>query len=162
MKSLHQALLLSVLCGAPLAAQAAPAAVSVSACWIRALPENLPSGGYFKMTNSGSQEVALTGVQTDAFGMAMLHQTREKNGMSTMAMVKQVPVPAHGTMSFAPGGYHVMLEKPRKPLTPGMSLPMTFLFSGGQKVTATCEIKSAGAMSGKMSGKMQGPMSHSH
>jgi len=158
MKSLNQALLLSALCGAPLAAQAAPAAMSVSVCWIRALPENLPSGGYFKMTNSSGREVALTGVQTDAFGMAMLHQTREKNGMSTMAMVKQVPVPAHGTVSFAPGGYHVMLEKPRKPVTPGMNLPMTFLFSNGQKLTATCEVKSAGAMSGSMSGTI----SHSH
>lgn len=158
MKSLHHTLLLGALCCAPLAAQAAPAAVAVSACWIRALPENLPSGGYFKMTNSSGREVALTGVQTDAFGMAMLHQTREKNGMSTMVMVKQVPVPAHGVVSFAPGGYHVMLEKPKKPLTPGMSLPVTFLFSNGQKITSTCEIKSAGAMPGKMSG----PMSHSH
>ncbi|OWT65852.1 copper transporter [Candidimonas nitroreducens] len=162
MKSLHKALLFAAMCSAPLAAQAAPAAVAVSDCWIRSLPENLPSGGYFKMTNSGGQEVALTGVQTDAFGMAMLHQTQEKNGMSTMAMVKQVAVPAHGSVNFAPGGYHIMLEKPSKPLAPGMSLPVTFVFSNGQKVTAACEVKSAGAMSGSMSGKMSGSMSHSH
>jgi copper(I)-binding protein len=151
MKHFKHTLFFAVLLGSPVAALAAPstpsASVAVSRCWIRALPESLPSGGYFTMTNSGDRDVDLVGVQTSAFGMAMLHQTRNKGNVSTMAMVKKVTVPAHGTLSFAPGDYHVMLEKPSKPVKAGTTIPLTFVFSNGQKPTVECKVKRPGATS---------------
>lgn len=148
MKHFNPTLLAALLCCSPAAAlAAAPAAVTVSGCWVRALPGSLPAGGYFKMTNSSDRAVNLVGVDTEAFGMAMLHETQNKGDMSTMVGVKEVTVPAHGTMSFAPGNYHIMLEKPTKPVKPGMAIPMTFTFSNGQQVVAQCAVKGADAMS---------------
>lgn len=147
-KHVSRTLVIALLCCVPPVALAAqPASVAVSGCWIRTLPGDLPSGAYFKMTNSSDQAVNLVGVATDAFGMAMLHETENKNGMSSMVRVKQVPVPAHGTSNFAPGKYHVMLEKPKKPVKPGMTLPMTFVFSNSQKVAVECKVKDPSAIS---------------
>ncbi len=92
-------LLAALLCGSSIQAFAGAAAngqtaASVSDCWIRALPGDLPSGGYFKASNSGDQPVNLVGVGSDAFGMAMLHQTQSQGSTSSMAMVEQVAVPA--------------------------------------------------------------------
>ena len=148
MNTPRQLLLAALLCGASFQAFAAgPATVSVSDCWIRALPGDLPSGGYFKASNAGDQPVDLVGVSSDAFGMAMLHQTQSQGSTSSMVMVHQVAVPAHGSLVFAPGNYHVMLEQPKQPLKIGSTIPLTFAFGDGQKVTAGCTVKSASTMS---------------
>ncbi|MFM0591596.1 MULTISPECIES: copper chaperone PCu(A)C [Paraburkholderia] len=147
MNTSRQLLLAALLCGASFQAFAAtPAPASVSDCWIRALPGDLPKGGYFKAHNAGDQPVNLIGISSNAFGMAMLHQTQSQGSTSSMAMVEQVAVPAHGTLVFAPGNYHVMLEEPKQTLKVGSSIPLTFSFSNGQKVTASCAVKSAGTM----------------
>ncbi len=132
------------LCAAP--ALAAPASVMVSDCWIRALPGDLPSAGYFNVMNMSDKPIGLVGVETDAFGMAMLHQTQSNGSTTTMVMVDKAPVPANGTLHFAPGGYHLMLEKPKHPLEVGSSIALTFSFDDGKKVTSECAVKSASAM----------------
>lgn len=134
------------LCAAP--ALAAPASVMVSDCWVRLLPGSLPSGGYFSVMNMGGKTINLVGVETDAFGMAMLHQTQSNGSTSSMVMVDKAPVPANGTLNFAPGGYHLMLERPTHPIKVGTSIPMAFEFDDGEKITSQCKVKSAGATGG--------------
>lgn len=124
-------------------AAAAPEHVSVRDCWIRLLPGSAPSAGYFTVENSGSQPVTLMGVHADAFGMAMLHQTRkDSKGMMGMYPVNAVPVPAEGRLAFAPGGYHVMLEKPARPLHVGDKVALTLVFGGNRMLTTRCEARS--------------------
>ncbi|ARM02405.1 copper transporter [Burkholderia pseudomallei] len=147
MKIPLKAILLATLCACAGSASAAPASVMVSDCWIRLLPGHLPSGGYFTVVNKGALPVDLTGVRTDAYGTAMLHQTRSHGSTSEMVMVDKATVPAHGTLAFTPGGYHVMLEQPKTPLKVGMSIPFTFVFSDGEQVNAECETKSPAATS---------------
>jgi periplasmic copper chaperone A len=133
------------ICAAP--ALADPASVMVSDCWIRMLPGDLPSGGYFSVMNMSDKPIDLTGVQTDAFGMAMLHQTQSNGSTSKMVMVDKATIPANGTLTFAPGGYHLMLEKPKQTVKVGTSISMTFSFSDGEKVSSKCAVKNASAMS---------------
>ena len=133
----------------PLAAAVVPAfaastdAMMVSDCWIRSMPGDIPSGGYFKLMNMSDKPIDLEGVSTDAFGMSMLHQTQSNGSASKMVMVHKVTVPANGTLAFAPGGYHVMFEKAKKPLTVGSAIPVTFEFSDGGKIEAQCAVKNA-------------------
>ena len=145
--SIKKALLPLALCACAAPALAAPASVMVSGCWIRMLPGALPSGGYFSVMNMSDKPVDLTGVQSAAFGMAMLHQTRSNGGTSTMAAIDKATVPANGTLDFAPGGYHVMFEKPAQAVKVGASIPVTFSFSDGEKVTSACVVKNAAAAS---------------
>ncbi|MBB5410514.1 copper(I)-binding protein [Paraburkholderia sp. Clong3] len=122
---------------------ASSGAMMVSDCWIRSMPGDVPSGGYFKLMNMGDKPVDLEGVSTDAFGMSMLHQTQTTGSTSKMVMVDKVTVPANGTLAFAPGGYHVMFEKEKKPLTVGSTVPVTFKFSDGESIVGQCAVKSA-------------------
>ncbi len=146
MKPTIKTTLLSLtLCLGAAPALAAPASAMVSNCWVRLLPGTLPSGGYFNVMNMSDKPINLVGVQTDAFGMAMLHQTQSNGSTSAMVMVDKAPVPANGTLKFAPGGYHLMLEEPKHALKVGTSIRMTFKFDDGEKVTSDCAVKGAGA-----------------
>ncbi|MEX3606531.1 MAG: copper chaperone PCu(A)C [Burkholderia sp.] len=130
---------LAVVCSA---AFAAPDAVSVSKCWIRAMPAGIPSSGFFEVANSSDKPIQLTSVDSDAFGMAMLHQTQSNGSMSKMVMVNTATVPAKGTLSFAPGGYHVMLEEPKKAPKIGSTIPLTLSFGDGEKLSTQCKVES--------------------
>jgi len=122
------------------------ASMRVEQCWVRAMPAQVPSAGYFTLHNDGDTLRTLTGVATPAFGMAMMHRSESNGSMATMAPVASVPVPAHGSLSFAPKGYHVMLEQPAQPLKVGGTLPLTLRFDDGSSVTENCAIKAAAAM----------------
>jgi copper(I)-binding protein len=147
MKSILNPLCAFALCAAAVPALAAPpSTTSVSDCWVRAMPGDLPSGGYFKLTNAGNEPVDLVGVKSDAFGSAMMHETQSQGSTSTMAMVDKVSVPAHGFVAFAPGGYHVMLEQPKAPLKVGSRIVLTFALSDGHAISSECSVKSPATM----------------
>jgi len=133
--------------------------VTASGCWIRQLPAPAPSGGFLVFHNAGGQAAALTGASSPDYGEVMMHQTTEENGMSRMSMVDQVAVPAGGDLAFKPGSYHLMLEQPRDGLKIGDQVRVDFALGNGQRVQASCEIKSPKAMPG-MSG-MSGHGGHS-
>ncbi|SAK63653.1 hypothetical protein AWB77_02296 [Caballeronia fortuita] len=111
-------------------------------CWVRAMPPNLPSSGYFTVANNGDKPATLTAAQTPAFRMTMMHKSDSKNGTATMSPVDSVDVPAHGTLSFAPKGYHLMLEEPGKPLKVGSTIPLTLSFADKSTLDVNCEVKS--------------------
>lgn len=125
------------------AAPAAPAAITISDAWMRALPASLPSGGYFTLHNNGSKPVTLTGAQSPACGMVMLHKSENQGGMSSMMDMAQVMIPAGSTVSFAPGGYHLMCMSPAASIKPGTQVPVTLLFADGAKVTAPFAVRNA-------------------
>jgi copper(I)-binding protein len=63
-----------------------------------------------------------------------------------MSHVDSAEVPAHGTLAFAPSGYHVMLEDAPKPLKIGSTIPLTLTFSDHSSVVATCMVKPPSAL----------------
>ena len=89
------------------------AGIQVTEAWIRWLPANLPAGGYAKVTNDTDKEVKLVGASSPKYGMVMLHQTVNKNGMSNMVHVDAIPIAPHKSMAFTPGDYHIMLMQPK-------------------------------------------------
>lgn len=115
--------------------------VTVSDGWFRALPGKLPAGGYFTMHNGGAQEVSLIRADSKACGMLMLHKSSETGGMSSMEDVSSVAVPKDGTVSFAPGGYHLMCMDAA--MKPGDKVQVTLHFSDGGAVNADFAVKDA-------------------
>lgn len=134
--------LAALLAGAGFAACAVAAAPTVSDGWIRALPGDSPAGGYFTLHNPGKTPLLLTGVNSPACGMAMLHKTAKIGGTVRMMMVDNVAVPAGGTLRFEPGGYHVMCMNPNK-LKPGTSVKVTLTFADGTSLTTNFAVKNA-------------------
>lgn len=115
--------------------------VSAADCWIRMLPSPAPSGGFLLIRNSGSQDAAVTGASSPDYGMVMVHQTTEDKGMSKMAMVHEVVIPAGEELAFKPGSYHVMLEQPARAITVGEHVQLDLALANGERVSASCEIK---------------------
>jgi periplasmic copper chaperone A len=74
-----------------------------------------------------------------------LHQSKEVNGAEKMLPVKSISIPAHGSVSFATGGYHLMCMSPGNALTVGAKVPVTLNFADGSAVTAQFPVKGAGA-----------------
>ncbi|MFA7668293.1 MAG: copper chaperone PCu(A)C [Burkholderiaceae bacterium] len=118
----------------------APDGVTVEGCWIRALPNRLPAAAYLKVANAGAQDVVMVGAQADGFGRVMLHAHQTVNGMASMVHAGKVVVPAGGSFDFAPGGHHVMLEKPQIDLKIGGTHPITLWFDGNLALTASCDV----------------------
>lgn len=124
---------------------AAPARVQVSHAWIRLLPGDLPAGGYATLTNPGDTPATLVGVSSSAYAHVMLHKSSTEGGMSRMAMVGELTIPAEGKLSFAPGGYHLMLMHANRPLRPGDSVTLTLKFADGSTQDARFVVRPANA-----------------
>jgi copper(I)-binding protein len=123
---------------------AAATGVTIEKPWIRLIIKTRPAAGYFTLKNDGNAPIELTGATSTACGMVMLHQSKEVNGVEKMLPVKSVAVPAHGSLSFAPGGYHLMCMQPQSSMQIGHSVPMTLQFAGGGSITAQFPVKGAG------------------
>ncbi|MGB6103797.1 MAG: copper chaperone PCu(A)C [Pusillimonas sp.] len=117
--------------------------IQVSACWIRSLPAPAPSAGYFLVKNAGGKDVKLQGAVSPTYGMVMLHQTTNHDGMSRMSETHDIVIPAAGELEFKPGGYHAMLEQAQTAPAIGDQVAIEFLFDTGEKASAQCEVKPA-------------------
>lgn len=117
--------------------------LSISDAWFRALPGKLPAGGYFKLQNTTRKAITLTGAESPACGMLMLHKTERTGGMDHMTMVDRVDVPGGGSISFAPGGYHLMCMDTTAAMKPGAKVPVTLQFADGMTLKADFPVKQA-------------------
>jgi hypothetical protein len=129
-----------------LAAMPAVAAgnVSVEKPWLRFIIKARPAAGYFTLKNDDDKPVDLVSASSPACGMLMLHQSKQENGVETMRPVKSVTVPAHGTVSFAPGGYHLMCMEPQPSMQAGSNAMVTLKFADGQALTQPFPVKGPG------------------
>lgn len=132
-----------------LAASAAGAtdtpAVEASAGWIRVLPGSLPAGAYVTFRNHSASTLKIVGAESTDYAEAMIHRSSTEGGMGRMEMVDSVALPPEGTLSFTPGSYHVMLEKPKHAVKPGDRLTITFELSDGTKLPTTFVARPANA-----------------
>jgi copper(I)-binding protein len=138
---------LLVLAGTGSAHAAQADSVRVGHAWIRLLPGELPAGAYAVLQNAGDVPVALTGASSAAYGHVMLHRSTTEGGMARMAMVGQLDIPAHGQVTLAPGGYHLMLMHARRTLKPGDTVKVTLQFADGSRLDVDFLARPANARS---------------
>jgi copper(I)-binding protein len=105
--------------------------VHASQGWIRILPGDLPAGGYVTLENAGDQPASLRGARSASYASIDLHKSSSDGGMSRMAMVDSVAIPAHGKAELTPGGYHLMLMKAAASVKPGDKVKLTLTFGDG-------------------------------
>ena len=115
----------------------------VSGAWFRLLPAGLPAAGYFKLQNESGKAAVLTGAETAACGMTMLHKTEHMGGMDQISMVDSVEIGAGETFEFKPGGYHLMCMDPSSAISRGGKIIVTLVFADGTKLPAEFEVRGA-------------------
>jgi periplasmic copper chaperone A len=109
------------------AAHAAPL-VAVSDGWARAtLPHQDEGVAYLTLRSAGGD--TLTGVDSPAAGMVMLHQSTQKNGVAGMEDMDSLVLPPGKAVTLAPGGMHLMLMDVKQSLKAGDTLHLSLHFS---------------------------------
>lgn len=103
-----------------------------------------PGAVYFALSNGSDKPVAIAAVDVAGAGMAMLHETMEEGGHSTMGEMKDPAVAPGQTLTLAPGGRHVMVFDVPATLKPGGTVEMTLTFDGGDKLSAPLAIEAPG------------------
>jgi len=73
----------------------------------------------------------------------MLHRSLNDNGQERMEMVDSVAVPAHGQVTFEPGGYHLMCMSPTADVARGRSVSVTLRFKDGSSLVASFPVRGA-------------------
>jgi copper(I)-binding protein len=123
----------------PHAAAAQPLAVTKP--WIRYLLPSIPAAVYLTLHNNGAAAATLTAAASPACGMLMLHQSQDSSGMSMMTGVAAIAIPAHGSVTLAPGGYHLMCMSPSMKIGDEVQLSLTF--QNGEKLYVTALVYGA-------------------
>lgn len=127
----------------PAPAMAAEPGVSLHGGWMRMLIAARPAGGYFTLDNAGAADRTLTGASSPACGSIMLHRSVHQGSQERMVKVPSVKLPAHGTLRFAPGGYHLMCMHPGAAMKPGGTVTVTLTFADGGTLAAPFAVKGA-------------------
>lgn len=125
--------------------QQAPAELSADGAWVRlpAVREN-PGAAYFTL-HGGSAPAILLSVTAPFAVRTELHESMKgDHDMAMMKPVKDVAVPARGTVAFEPGGKHVMLFDVAPDLRAGEKAPLTLTFADGKKLEVQAILVGAG------------------
>lgn len=93
-----------------------------------AAPLNDVGSLYFTIVNRGDVEDTLAAVTITA-GHAQLHEVITVDDVTRMRPLTLLPIPAHGVLELAPGGYHVMLSQFGNELGVGDSLEVELTLS---------------------------------
>ncbi|MEP7221081.1 MAG: copper chaperone PCu(A)C [Novosphingobium sp.] len=104
-----------------------------------------PGAAYFIVSNGSAKAVHIAAIDIAGAGMAMIHESREVNGHTTMEMLMSPEVPAHGSVEFSPGGKHVMVSDIGAEIAPGKTAEMTITFDDGDKVSAPLSVVPVGS-----------------
>ncbi|WP_062732336.1 copper chaperone PCu(A)C [Sphingobium abikonense] len=128
---------------APLALTACgdPAPTYIDQAWVRLSPnKDRPSAGYF-VAHGGDSATRLRGVLTDYALKVEMHESVEENGVMTMKPINSVDIPAKGTVTFAPGGKHLMLWGVNDTAISRGKMQLTFLLDNGDRLLVDAVIR---------------------
>jgi copper(I)-binding protein len=148
---------LFLMAGTVLAAES----LSVKDAWIREAPANANALGAFgAIENHTANARVLVAAQSAAAQKVQLHKSLMENGIHKMVPVDAIEVPANGEVKLQPGGLHIMLINPVKPVKAGDKVEITLEFKDGTKMPVKFEVRRADGMNMDMSGHNMGAMDH--
>lgn len=78
----------------------------------RSVPGMPMSAGYFKLTNNSGQAISISHVTSPQFASVQMHETIIKDEVARMAPLEMLILQPGETVSFEPGGKHLMLMRP--------------------------------------------------
>ena len=132
-----------------LASCSQPKELSVDGAWVRlGAVTGRPAAAYFTV-HGGPSPATLISVTTDVAIKSEMHETMDKAGMSTMAPLARVEIPANTDVAFAPGGRHVMLFDMNSGIKPADRVTLTFAFADGTRIINNATVVAAGTPVGK-------------
>ena len=107
--------------------------VVISDAKIRLLPPGVPNtAAYFVIENKGDKDLVLVGAQSNAAKTLELHNHVMEGEVMKMLKQDKVTIPAGQTLTFAPGGLHVMLFGLTAPLSDKQKIDISLVADSGE------------------------------
>ena len=97
------------------------------------------SAAYFNIMNHSHKDIQLMGASSDVAKITEIHEHTMSNGTMKMQKVQSITIPAHSSIVFEPGGYHIMLIGVKQPIQTGDKASITLMFDNGK--TKVVEVK---------------------
>jgi periplasmic copper chaperone A len=117
---------------------------TVDHAWVRlAAVAGSPSAAYFTL-HGGAKDETLVAIETPDAVRTEMHESKMQGGMSSMAPLKLVALRAGDTVTFAPGGRHVMLFGLNPAVLASGTTTLTFTLGSGRTLTAKAKVVGAG------------------
>lgn len=118
--------------GNPATAPRTATAVVASEAWIRLPPPAANvAAGYVQLHNHGGEDRLLAATAV-GFGQVQIHAMRmDGEVMRMQALPEGLLLPAGKVTALQPGGYHLMLMMPKRPLQDGQQVRVRLQFATG-------------------------------
>ena len=100
---------------------------------------------YFTLENAGAEPRSLISVTSALHKMAHLHESKEKDGVATMAMLAQIEIAPGKSLEMKMGGLHVMLMGAQADISAGTEIPLTLTFANGETLSISATVKARDA-----------------
>jgi periplasmic copper chaperone A len=132
----------------------ATSTITVEQPWARATPAGATTGAvYMMLANKAPTADRLTAASSDVAGKVQIHEMAVVDGIMKMRQLANgLAIPAGGSVTLKPGGYHVMLIGLKKQLIAGQTLPLTLTFAKAGNISITVPIQAIGATQSGMGG----------
>ena len=122
-------------------------AIKIEGAYTRATaPGQQVAGGFMKIENKGNVADQLVSASSPAAGEVQLHEMAMDGNVMKMRQVKDIAVPAGGSVELKPGGYHLMFLNLKGPFVAGETVPVKLKFAKAGELEVKFPINTAGAM----------------
>jgi copper(I)-binding protein len=123
--------------------------ITIDKAWARATPKGAEVGaGYLTIHNNGAAPDRLTGGSAD-FATVEVHEMSMAGGVMKMRKLEDgLAIPAHGSVTLAPSGYHLMFTGLKQPLVKGTVAKASLTFEHAGSIPIVFPVQGVGASGG--------------
>lgn len=105
----------------------------------RLSPPGVAVAVYMTLTNTTNGPVTLVGATSEISDRVEIHRSGMSDGMMTMEQLDKLLIAPQAAATLKPGGLHLMVFAPKKPVKEGDSVTFTLKLSDGR--SGTCITK---------------------
>ena len=117
------------------------AEIIVTDATVRLLPPGVPNtAAYFSIQNQSDTDQTLVGASADFVAKAEIHNHILVDDMMSMKQQSEVVIQPGETVSFSPGGLHIMLFGLKQPLREGQSVVFSLQTKEGKLISVTAKV----------------------
>ena len=121
-------------------------AIKIEDAYTRAtVPGQQVAGGFMKIENKGTAADQLISASSPVAGEVQLHEMAMDGNVMKMRQVKDIAVPAGGSVQLKPGGLHLMFMNIKAPLAAGETVPVKLKFAKAGEVVVKMPVNTMGA-----------------
>ncbi len=122
-------------------AATADATLEISEAWVREAPPTARMmAGYMTINNTSDTPATVISISSPDYDSAEIHRTVIEDGVARMLPVRQLEIPANSQVKLEPGGLHLMLFEPQRPLPEGETVTFIIHLDDSNSVSTTSPV----------------------